>query len=216
MAVQIDTLSLGQEAPKPCILHWQQNHFVVLYKTKKNKFFIADPATGLIQLNKKELEKYWLSNKSGTENTGVALLLEPAPEFYNNQFDDDYTASSSKSFSSIIQYLQPYKKLVVQLLIGLLLSSLLQLIFPFLTQSIVDVGINTGNLPFVYIILFAQLALFAGRLSVEFIRNWILYHISSRINIAILTDFLIKLMKLPMAYFDSKKTGDIMQRMNDH
>ena len=157
-----------------------------------------------------------MSNTFSREDTGIALLLEPTPEFYNKEFDEDYRIDNSKSFRSIFQYLQPYKKLVVQLLIGLLLGSLLQLIFPFLTQSIVDVGINTANIHFVYIVLFAQLALFAGRLSVEFIRNWILYHISSRINIAILTDFLIKLMKLPMSYFDSKKTGDIMQRMDDH
>jgi ATP-binding cassette, subfamily B, bacterial len=212
MAVQIPTNILITDAHKPCILHWQQNHFVVLYKTKRNKFYIADPAKGLIKFSKKEFEEKWLSNKEN-EPTGIALLLEPTPAFYNNEDDAE---SKKASFKNILQYLQPYKKLVAQLLIGLLLGSLLQLIFPFLTQSIVDVGVNTGNLPFVYIILFAQLALFAGRISVEFIRNWILYHISSRINIAILTDFLIKLMKLPMSYFDSKKTGDIMQRMNDH
>ena len=212
MAMQIPTNILVTDAHKPCILHWQQNHFVVLYKTKRNKFYIADPAKGLIKFSRKEFEEKWLSNKEN-EPTGIALLLEPTPGFYNNEDDAE---SKKASFKNILQYLQPYKKLVVQLLIGLLLGSLLQLIFPFLTQSIVDVGVNTGNLPFVYIILFAQLALFAGRLSVEFIRNWILYHISSRINIAILTDFLIKLMKLPMGYFDSKKTGDIMQRMNDH
>ncbi len=212
MAVQIPTNILITDANKPCILHWQQNHFVVLYKTKGNTFYIADPAKGMIKFSEKEFEEKWLSSKEN-EPTGIALLLEPTTAFYDNE---DYAESKKASFKNILQYLQPYKKLVVQLLIGLLLGSLLQLIFPFLTQSIVDVGVNTGNLPFIYIILFAQLALFAGRLSVEFIRNWILYHISSRINIAILTDFLIKLMKLPMSYFDSKKTGDIMQRMNDH
>jgi ATP-binding cassette subfamily B protein len=216
ISVQVNIASLIKDAPKPCIIHWKQNHFVVLYKVKGNNFYIAEPALGLIKLSKKEFEKNWLSSSSPTGNTGVALLLEPRPEFDKNEFDDSYTNRKLKTFSSIFLYLKPYKKLVVQLLIGLLLGSLLQLIFPLLTQSIVDVGVNTGNLSFVYIILFSQLALFAGRLSVEFIRGWILYHISSRINIAILTDFLIKLMKLPMGYFDSKKTGDIMQRMNDH
>ena len=213
MAVQIPTNVLETEAQKPCILHWQQNHFVVLYKTKRNSFYIADPAKGLIKLSKKEFEEKWLSSK-GDEATGVALLLEPTPSFYQNE--DGVEINKTASFNSILKYTLPYKKLIVQLLIGLLLGSLLQLIFPFLTQSIVDIGVNTGNIQFVYIILFAQLALFAGRLSVEFIRGWILYHISSRINISILTDFIIKLMKLPVSFFDSKQTGDIMQRMNDH
>jgi ATP-binding cassette, subfamily B, bacterial len=221
MAVQISAKAVSNDAQLPCILHWQQNHFVVLYKAKRNTFYIADPAKGLLQLSKKEFNDKWLSSQNITstttaeyEQTGVALLLEPTAAFYTNE--DDATANTTASFSSIIQYVLPYKKLVVQLLIGLLLGSLLQLVFPFLTQSIVDVGVNTGNIQFMYIVLFAQTALFAGRLSVEFIRGWILYHISSRINVSILTDFLIKLMKLPASFFDSKQTGDIMQRMNDH
>ena len=213
MTVQIPTNVLETEAQKPCILHWQQNHFVVLYKTKRNSFYIADPAKGLIKLSKKEFEEKWLSSK-GDEATGIALLLEPTPTFYQNE--DGVEINKTASLNSILKYTLTYKKLIVQLLIELLLGSLLQLIFPFLTQSIVDIGVNTGNIQFVYIILFAQLALFAGRLSVEFIRGWILYHISSRINISILTDFLIKLMKLPVSFFDSKQTSDIMQRMNDH
>jgi ATP-binding cassette, subfamily B, bacterial len=233
-AVQLDIVEL-KEAKLPCILHWQQNHFVVLYKIKRNQFYIADPGAGLIKLTLKEFEQRWLSSivpssqQSSphpspfgegmgvrSEATGILLLLEPTPAFSSNTYDDDFAAPKTKSFGSIVHYLYPYKKLIVQLILGLLLGSLLQLIFPFLTQSIVDVGINTGNLQFIYIVLFAQLALFAGRLSVDFIKSWILYHISSRINISILTDFLIKLMKLPVSYFDSKKTGDIMQRMNDH
>lgn len=226
-AVQLNIAEL-KEAKLPCILHWQQNHFVVLYKIKRNHFFIADPGTGLIKLNQKEFEQRWLSSIAsssqqsstfpplGDRGTGILLLLEPTPAFHSNIYDDEFKETKGKSFGSIVHYLYPYKRLIFQLIIGLLLGSLLQLIFPFLTQSIVDVGINTGNLHFIYVVLFAQLALFAGRLSVDFIKSWILYHISSRINISILTDFLIKLMKLPVSYFDSKKTGDIMQRMNDH
>lgn len=225
-AVQLNIKELN-EVPLPCILHWGQNHFIVLYKIKKQHFFVADPGRGLLKYQQKEFEQKWISsNHSSSQSsqylpptlvgTGVALLLEPTPSFYNNIYNDDYSEDRRKNFSNIIKYLYPYKKLIVQLVLGLLLGSLLQLVFPFLTQSIVDTGINTGNLHFIYIILFAQLALFAGRLSVDFIKSWILYHISSRINISILTDFLIKLMKLPVSYFDSKKTGDIMQRMNDH
>ncbi len=214
-AIQINITEL-KEVKLPCILHWSQNHFVVLYKSRKQQYFIADPAKGLLKYKQKEFDQHWLSSNNNSKNTGIALILEPTPAFYNNVYADDYTEQGHRNFSGIVKYLYPYKKLIVQLIIGLLLGSLLQLIFPFLTQSIVDVGINTGNLHFIYIVLFAQLALFAGRLSVDFIKSWILYHISSRINISILTDFLIKLMKLPLSYFDSKKTGDIMQRMNDH
>lgn len=214
-SVQLNITEL-EKAKLPCILHWQQNHFVVLYKIKRNQFYIADPAIGLIKLNKKEFEQRWLTSVTGNENTGILLLLESTPAFHSNTYDDEFTEVKGKSFGSIVHYLYPYKRLIFQLVVGLLLGSLLQLVFPFLTQSIVDVGIKTGNIHFIYIVLFAQLALFAGRLSVDFIKSWILYHISSRINISILTDFLIKLMKLPVSYFDSKKTGDIMQRMNDH
>jgi ATP-binding cassette, subfamily B, bacterial len=214
-AVQL-TLSELKNIKLPCILHWSQNHFVVLYKIKRNAFYVSDPGKSLLKYTETEFTKKWLSSEDENEKTGIGLSLEPTPLFYNNQYDEDYTEQKSKGFGSIISYLYPYKKLIVQLMLGLLLGSLLQLILPFLTQSVIDTGVNTGNLPFVYVVLFAQLALFAGRLSVDFIRSWILYHISSRINISILTDFLIKLMKLPVSYFDSKKTGDIMQRMQDH
>ncbi len=215
-ALQLSLTDLKNNVKLPCILHLSQNHFVVLYKTKGNAFYIADPAKSLLKYTEQEFETNWLSNANTNEKIGIALTLEPTPLFYNNQYDDDYTEQKGKGFGSVVSYLFPYKKLLVQLLIGLLLGSLLQLILPFLTQAVIDKGVNTGNLSFVYIVLFAQLALFAGRLGVDFIKSWILYHISSRINISILTDFLIKLMKLPVSYFDSKKTGDIMQRMNDH
>ena len=155
----------------------------------------------------------WISDKNNGQDEGIALLLEPAPSFYD---DVEEKRTSGLAFKNIFNYIFPYKKLVFQLFIGLGIASLLQLFLPFLTQSVVDTGISTGNIHFVYVILFAQLALFAGRLAVEFVRGWILLHISTRINISILTDFLIKLMKLPVSFFDSKKTGDIMQRMNDH
>lgn len=211
--VQVSLKQLQTEANLPSILHWGQNHFIVLYCIKRGKYFIADPAAGLFTLTEIEFSKRWLSSKDGSDNTGIALLLEPGPAFYENEFKKE---AKEKGLASIVHYLYPYKKLVFQLGLGVLLGSGLQLVLPFLTQSIVDIGVNTQNLPFLYLILFAQLALFTGRLMVDFIRSWILYHISSRINISILTDFLIKLMKLPLSYFDSKKTGDILQRMNDH
>jgi ATP-binding cassette, subfamily B, bacterial len=218
-AVRLNYEQLVQDALCPLILHWNQNHFVVLYKVKKNHFYIADPGIGLMQLTKNEFLQRWISDKNDAgEKEGIALLLEPSPKFYEDDEDsiESEQRRSKMAFKNIFTYIIPYKKLVFQLLLGLGIASILQLILPFLTQSVVDVGINASNIHFVYIVLFAQMALFSGRLTTDFVRSWILLHISSRINISILTDFLIKLMRLPLAYFDSKKTGDILQRMNDH
>lgn len=191
----------------PAILHWNQNHFVVLYRIKNGIYFIADPGKALIQFTLPELKQRWLSS----EEFGIALILSPTPDLYAQEGDK----SEGLNWGYLLSYLYRYKQLVIQLFVGLGVGSLLQLIIPFLTQSIVDIGINTRNLNFIYIILIAQTMLFLGRISVDFIRSWILLHISTRINISILTDFLIKLMKLPMSFFDTKMTGDIMQRMND-
>ncbi|HEV8285919.1 MAG TPA: peptidase domain-containing ABC transporter [Chitinophagaceae bacterium] len=215
-AAKLSYDSLAKDAKLPAILHWSQNHFVIFYKTKRNKFYIADPARGLVTLSPQEFKTSWISNKENGEEEGIALLLEPSPSFYENIDEAEERKSKGLKFKNIFNYIFPYKKLVFQLFIGLGVASLLQLFLPFLTQSVVDTGVNTGNIHFVYIVLLAQLALFAGRVVVEFIRGWILLHISTRINISILTDFLIKLMKLPVSFFDSKHTGDILQRMNDH
>ncbi|MEQ6125290.1 peptidase domain-containing ABC transporter [Pseudotenacibaculum sp. MALMAid0570] len=202
-----------KEAPLPCILHWNKNHFVVLYKIKKNMFYVSDPAHGLITLTKEEFLKNWIGNNSDEKTEdGIALLVEPTPKFYNKEFDKD----EKFGFSFIFKYLFKYKKFIVQLVIGLLAGSLLQLIFPFLTQSVVDVGIKNQDINFVYLILIAQLFLYVGRALLEIIRSWILLHLSTRINISLISDFFIKLMKLPISYFDVRMTGDLLQRINDH
>lgn len=205
-----------RETELPVILHWNQNHFVVLFKapaksSSKKAWHIADPAKGLIKYTEEEFLQHWLSTHHHGHSQGIALMLSPTPQFYEQEGDK----SEALNFSFLLRYLYRYKQLIAQLLVGLGIGSLLQLIVPFLTQSVVDIGINTRNLNFVYIVLIAQTMLFIGRMSVDFIRSWILLHISTRINISILTDFLIKLMKLPMGFFDTKMTGDIMQRMND-
>lgn len=209
------TLDQLLETELPLILHWNQNHFVVLYKIKdrggKTIYYIADPAKGLIEYTEAEFKKLWISTKNEDEGQGIALLLSASPAFYDQEGDKN----EGINFNFLLRYLYRYKQLLGQLLVGLGVGTLLQLIVPFLTQSVVDIGINTKNLKFIYIILIAQIMLFLGRMSVDFIRSWILLHVSTRINISILTDFLIKLMKLPMSFFGTKMTGDIMQRMND-
>lgn len=208
-----------QEAPLPCILHWNKNHYVVLYKIKKNTYYISDPAIGLIEYSEAEFLKFWIGNNAdATTEEGIALLLEPTPKFYESEFDldKDENGKTKFGFSLLSKYIYRYKAFVFQLAIGLLAGSLLQLIFPFLTQSVVDVGIQNQNIHFIYLVLLAQLFLFFGKTALELIRSWILLHLSTRINIALISDFFIKLMNLPISYFDVKMTGDIMQRINDH
>jgi ATP-binding cassette subfamily B protein len=203
-----------KEAPLPCILHWNNNHYVVLYKIKKSTFYISDPAHGLLKYNQEDFLKHWIGNNATSETEeGIALLLETTPQFFDAEYDDK---EKTLGFKFLATYLLKYKSFIIQLIIGLLAGSLLQLIFPFLTQSIVDVGIKNQDIHFIYLILFAQLALFIGRTAVEVIRSWILLHLSTRINISLISDFFIKLMSLPIAFFDTRMTGDILQRINDH
>ena len=203
-----------KEASLPCILHWNRDHFVVLYKINKETFYISDPAYGLLTYNKEEFLKGWIGNNAkDTTIEGIALLLEPTAKFYDSDFDNDKTGFGFKFLS---RYIFKYKQFLWQLVIGLIAASLLQLIFPFLTQSVVDVGIKNQDIHFIYLILFAQLALFIGRTAIEVIRSWILLHLSTRINISLVSDFFIKLMNLPIAFFDTRMTGDILQRINDH
>ena len=214
LGVKIDLKQLESECPLPCIIHWQQYHFIVVYKIKDGQVFVADPAHGLLKYPKEEFIKHWIGEtaKQDTQE-GIALLLEPTPKLNLKEIDD---IESHKGFSFLYQYLFRYKKFLVQLFLGLLVGSLLQLIFPFLTQSVVDIGIQNQDIHFVYLILIAQLFLFIGKTGVELIRGWILLHMSTRINISLISDFFIKLMSLPIAFFDVKMTGDIMQRINDH
>ena len=215
LGVQIDFKTLQEEVPLPCIVHWNKYHFVVVYKIDKSgKVYISDPSYGLITYSKEEFIKFWIG-ENADENTeeGIALILETTPAFFQNEFDDQ---ESKASFSFLFKYLFKYKSLVFQLAIGLLGASLLSLIFPFLTQSIVDVGIQNQDLNFIYLVLAAQIMLFVGRTGIEVIRSWILLHLSTRINISLISDFFIKLMKLPISFFDTRMTGDIMQRINDH
>jgi len=208
------------EAPLPCILHWNKFHYVVLYKIEKRrgkikKILISDPGFGLIEYTKEEFLKFWIGNNADdTTEEGIALLIEPTPAFYDMEYKD--SENKEFGFKYISRYLLKYKSFIIQLAIGLLGGSVLQLIFPFLTQSIVDVGIQNQNMHFIWLILIAQIFLFFGKTALEFIRGWIMLHLSTRINISLISDFFIKLMNLPISFFDVRMTGDIMQRINDH
>jgi ATP-binding cassette subfamily B protein len=238
IGVHLSFRQLFEDAPLPCIVHWNQEHFVVLYdinagadiypsafRRKRTTVKVSDPAHGHISFTAEEFCKHWLSMKNNGEEEGIALLLEPTPKFYEEDIVPQQERgkgnlgakkAEEKGFRYIFYYLKPYRKYIVQLFLGLILGSLLQLIFPFLTQSIVDYGISNNNIAFVTLILIAQLVLFASQTVVEFIRSWILLHITARINISMISDFLIKLMKLPIRFFDTKLIGDLLQRIHDN
>ena len=200
----------------PCILHWNQNHFVVLYKVKKGKtFYIADPGKGLVKYNLEVFMKHWISTTSGGEEKGIAMFLEPTPKFYEKNVEEE-KISEQRSFRFLFNYINKYRRYFGQIILGLLVGSILQLFLPFLTQSIVDIGIKNQNIDFIWLILLGQLMLTISRTAIDFIRRWLLLHISMRINISLISDFFIKLLKLPMSFFDTKLMGDLMQRMNDH
>lgn len=210
--VRTDELSDG---PLPCIIHWNQNHFVVLYKVKKGrKFYVADPGKGLLAYSAEEFKQHWISTSSRGEEKGVAMFFEPTPAFYEQKSTE--SSAEKRSFRFLFGYIRQYRKYFFQIVLGLLLTCFLQFVFPFLTQSIVDVGIKTRDIGFVWLILIGQLMLVFSQTAVDFIRRWLLLHISMRINISLVSDFFIKLLKLPMSFFDTKLMGDLMQRMSDH
>ena len=220
--VRLTWNQLSEEVQLPCIIHWNQNHFVIVTAiTKKRNFtlftgtkkkepivHIADPAHGLLKYDKSEFIKYW----SAQGNEGIALLIEPTAQFYNEETEDQHT----RKYSYLLNYLRPYRKFIVQLLLGMLTGSFISMIFPFLTQSIVDYGIGNSDLSFIGMVLIAQLVLTFGQTANELIRNWIMLHVTTRVSISLLSDFLIKLMRLPISFFDSRMVGDIMQRLGDH
>lgn len=211
--------ALMKEAPLPCIIHWDQNHFVVVIKIKKHRkasssIYIADPGKGFTTYTKEEFCEHWVSTKTDGEEKGIALLLEPTEQFYAQKTEETIPTHNRVKF--LWSYLKKYKRFFTQLILGLLLGSLLQLIFPFLTQAIVDTGIGGKDIGFVWLVLLAEMMLLFSRTAIEFIRSKILLHISTRINISLISDFFIKLMKLPMKFFDTKLMGDLLQRIEDH
>lgn len=209
LGMRISLESLVTEAPTPFIVPWRQKHFVVVYKTSKTKIYVADPAQGLLTYSHEDFKKAWTNT---TDNTGFVLLLEPNAQFYTLVEDKTKT----KGFSFLVPYFKPYKKLIRQLFVGLLVATIIQFILPFLMQTVVDLGVNNRDIPFIYLILISQLVLIFSQTLVSIFREWLLIHITSRFNIKMISDFLFKMLKLPVSYFDTRNTGEHLQRIQDH
>ncbi len=222
MGVKLTFRQLCDEAELPCIVHCNQKHFVVVYRVKHHRgktwIYVSDPASGLLRYTKEQFLKSWISileddtGNSPAEGLGIALLLEPTPKFYEEKGEEDRRLG----FRSMLGYLRPYRQFIVQLLLAMLTGSIISLILPFLTQSVIDAGIGTADLYFVVVILIAQVVLVFGQMANELIRSWLMLHMTTRVSISLISDFLAKLMRLPISFFDSKMTGDIMQRIGDH
>jgi ATP-binding cassette, subfamily B, bacterial len=212
LGVKIPFDMLNDNVPMPCIVHWRQRHFIVVYKIKNGKIWVADPAIGLVSYTSDEFIRNWAATKTDGKPVGLVLIIEPTPALFKNETEQ----VKPKGFNFLYKYFRLYRKYLLQLILGLLLGSCIQLVIPFLTQAIIDIGLNNNDIGFIYLILFAQLALVIGRMSVEFIRGWLLLHIGSRVNVAVISGFLQKLMSLPVAFFDTKLTGDILQRIDDN
>ena len=209
LGMRISLESLVSEAPTPFVVPWRQKHFVVVYKTSKTKIFVADPAQGLLEYTHEDFKKAWTNT---TDETGFILLLEPNAQFYTLEENKTKT----KGFSFLLPYFRPYKKLINQLFIGLLVATVIQFILPFLMQTVVDVGVNNRDIPFIYLILISQLTLILSQTLVSIFREWLLIHITSRFNIKMISDFLYKMLKLPISYFETRNSGEHLQRIQDH
>lgn len=222
MGVKLTFGQLCEKAVLPCIVHWNQNHFVVVYRIERRRgrtwVHVSDPASGLLRYTQEQFLKSWISIRgedavdSPAEGLGIALLLEPTPKFYEEKGEEERRLG----FRGMLEYLRPYRQFIVQLLLAMLTGSIISLILPFLTQSVIDTGIGTGDLHFVVVILVAQVVLVLGQMANELIRSWLMLHMTTRVSISLISDFLAKLMRLPISFFDSKMTGDIMQRIGDH
>lgn len=214
LAVQTTFDQLVSVIPTPCIAHWNdEEHFVVIFRATKNHVWIADPQEGKFKLSKAEFLQHWASGLTREgEPQGILLLLQVTPEFYQQEGDK----IDKSGFKYVLSYFSQYKGLLYQLALGLLLGTIIMFILPFLIQAVVDIGIGNLDVPFIQLVLVCQLLLFSTQIAVDYFRSWILLHLSVRVNITLVSDYLFKLTKLPISYFNKRQSGDLLQRINDH
>lgn len=211
LAMQLPYETLLEEVPLPCIVHWRQRHFVVITEMTETTVSVADPASGQLSYSKAEFLEAW-TEESTEEGEGIVLALEATPKFYQEEGE----TIKQKGFYFLWEYFRPYKRLLLQLLLGLIVAAFVQVCMPFLIQSLVDVGIENQDINFIYVVLIAHLMLFFSQTAIEGVRSSLIMYMGSRVNIKLVSDFLMKLMRLPITFFDTKVSSDILQRINDH
>jgi ATP-binding cassette subfamily B protein len=217
-AIKVSFKTLQQKAPLPAVVHWQQNHFLVVYKITAKHVYISDPGSSKQRISHAEFKKNWVSDFVDDEPIGVAILTEPLPSFSTIQFesDEDFNSYKKEGLSYFFQHLFRHRKIVSQIILGLLCGTALSLILPFFTQGIIDTGIKAKDFNFVFLLAIGQLAIYTGQLTIEFIQSWLLLYVGARINVTMVSEFLAKIMRMPIKYFDTKLSGDLLQRIDDH
>ena len=216
LAVKLPFEKLREEVPLPCVAHWDQNHFVVIHKIGRNRIYVADPGKGSMVYSYEEFIRGWTARRlqENQKPDGVLLLLEPTPAFSST--DALMGPDEKPGWGFLLGYLKPHQRLFAQLVLALVVGLILDLMFPFLTQSVVDAGIGNLDISLIYLLLFGQLAISLGGTALDIVENWIQLHIGSRMSLALVSDFLHKLLRLPLNFFDTRTAGDIMQRVDDH
>lgn len=217
IAAKVSWQQLYENVPLPCIVHWNQKHFVVVYnvrqRSRKCFVYVSDPAEGLLKYSKQQFLNSWAQTDSDIEQgCGIVLMIEPSPSF----FEIVPQKSIKYNLIHIVKYLKPHKQSISQIMLAMIVASCLNIVLTFTTQSIVDVGVSTGQISFVVTMLVAQMVIIIGQLANDLIKNWLMLHVTARISISLISDFLAKMMRLPISFFDTKMTGDIMQRIQDH
>ena len=216
MAVKLRFTRLATEAPLPCIVHWEGRHFIVVHRVSRSKVEVADPASGLVSYNHADFQKGWLHGAESPESSGLVMLLEPSPQFFRPTSVADGDADKQNGLHHFAAYLWPHKRLLIQVALCLLVGLGINLITPFLAQSMIDLGIGNLDLKLVTILCLAQLMMAVGQTASNLLQGWLLLHIGSRLSLGLITDFLRKLLRLPLHFFDTRTAGDIMQRVGDH
>ena len=211
LAIKTNLEELHSKVPLPCIIHWKNSHFVVVYKTTKSKVYVSDPAKGLLKYSTGEFVKGWYKRE---EEMGAILAIEPMADFM--QRDVEEKSERKKTFENILGYFKPYRRSVSTILAVMILATALQGFLPFISKAVIDVGIQTRDISFINLVLIANIAIILSVAFSSAIRDWLLLHITARVNISLISDYLIKLMQLPVTFFENKMIGDILQRAQDH
>lgn len=214
LSLKSNITELIEKIPLPVIVHWNDSHFVVVYKTnvRSNNLYVSDPAKGHIRYSKEEFSKNWIT-KDG-DDTGILMAIEPQADFYQRQGEE--RIERKKTIENFLSYFRPYRKSFSNLFVVMLIVTALQGLLPFISKAVIDVGIQTRDIDFIHIVLLANICIYVSILLSNMARDWILLHITARVNVALISDYLIKLMLLPITFFENKITGDILQRAQDH